>query len=99
MKATVELRVLNELGLHARPATEFVKCALRFKATTITLIKGDQTFVASSILEILSAELDQGTVFLVEADGPEAEQAVEEFTNLMVKLLRDEEADRKGNRP
>lgn len=96
MKATVELRVLNELGLHARPATEFVKCALRFKSTSIILFKGEQTFVASSILEILSAELDHGTVFLLEADGPEAEPALEAFTALMQKILADEEADRAG---
>ena len=90
MKATVELQVLNELGLHARPATEFVRSALRFKTTTIRLHKGDQTFVATSILEILSAELDHGTVFTLEAEGPEAEEAVEVFTALMQRI-RDEE--------
>ena len=91
MKATVELQVLNELGLHARPATEFVRSALRFKTTTIRLLKGDQVFVATSILEILSAELDHGTVFILEAEGPEAEEAVEVFTALM-RRIRDEEA-------
>ena len=93
MKATVELQVLNELGLHARPATEFVKCALRFKATSIRLHKGEHCFVATSILEILSAELDAGTVFLLEAEGPEAEAAVEAFTALMLKIRDDEAAE------
>ena len=91
MKVTVELQVLNELGLHARPASEFVRCALRFKTTSIRIHKGEQWFVASSILEILSAELDHGTIFLLEAEGPEAEAAAEEFAALMQRI-RDEEA-------
>ncbi len=95
MKATVELQVLNELGLHARPATEFVRCALRFKTTTIRFHKSAQTFTATSILEVLSAEMDQGTLFTLEAEGPEAEAAVEAFTALMLRIRDDEEADRK----
>ncbi len=97
MKVTVELRVLNELGLHARPATEFVKCAMRYRTTAICLHKGGQTFTATSILEVLSAELDQGAEFVLEADGPEAEQAAEEFAALMVKILKEEEAGRRGS--
>ena len=91
MKATVELKVLNPLGLHARPASEFVRCAMKFRGTAIILRKGDQTFAATSILEVLTAELDEGAVFSVEADGPEAELALQELAALMVRF-RDEEA-------
>ena len=91
MKSTVELQVLNPLGLHARPASEFVRCAMKFKGTTIVLHKGDQTFAATSILEVLTAELDQGAVFLAEADGPDAEAALQELGALMIRF-RDEEA-------
>ena len=93
MKASVELQVLNELGLHARPASEFVRCALRFKTTSIRLYKGEQVFVATSILEILSAELDHGTVFVLEAEGPEAETVLEAFAALMQKIRDDEAAE------
>ena len=91
MKTTLELQVLNPLGLHARPASEFVRCAMKFKETTVLLRIGDQTFSATSILEILTAELDQGTVFTLEAEGTEAETAVQELAALMVRF-RDEEA-------
>ncbi len=91
MKVILELQVLNALGLHARPASELVRCALKFKDTTIALRKGDQTFAATSILEVLTAELDQGAVFTVEADGPTAEAAVKEIAALMIRF-RDEEA-------
>lgn len=95
MKATIELRVLNALGLHARPASEFVRCALKFRGTALLLRKGDQTFAPTSILEILTAELDQGAAFSLEADGPEAETALQEFAALLVRF-RDEEQGANG---
>ena len=91
MNATAQLTVLNPLGLHARPASEFVRCAMKFKGTTVTLRKGDQTFSATSILEVLTAELDMGSVFTAEADGPDAETVLRELAALMVRF-RDEEA-------
>ena len=87
---TVELEVLNELGLHARPATEFVKCALRYKTTTIVLRKDGAVYAATSILEVLMANLDRGSVFTLEADGPDADQVLRELAALLVKF-RDEE--------
>ena len=91
MKATIELQVLNPLGLHARPASEFVRCAMKFKGTTITLCKDGQTFAATSILEVLTAELDLGAEFTLHAEGPEAEIAVQELAAMMARF-RDEEA-------
>jgi phosphocarrier protein HPr len=91
MPLSIELEVLNELGLHARPASEFVRCAQSFKNTVIRIRRGEETFVATSILEVLSANLDQGTVFILEADGPEAAQALEAAAALMVHFREDEE--------
>ena len=90
MPLTVELEVLNELGLHARPATEFVRCALRYKTTAIVLRKDGAVYAATSILEVLMANLDQGSVFTLEADGPDAAEALREMAALLVKF-RDEE--------
>ena len=90
MPLVIPLEVLNPLGLHARPAAEFVRCAQRYPATTLVLRKDGATYAASSILEILMASLDQGSVFTLEADGPDAEQAVKEMAALLVRF-RDEE--------
>ena len=92
MPLTVEFEVLNELGLHARPATEFVRCALRYKATTIILRKDGAVYAATSILEVLMANLDCGAAFALEADGPEAEEAVRELAALLVKFRDEEQA-------
>ena len=91
MSLKIQLEVLNELGLHARPATEFVRCAQKFKSTRITLWREEIAFAATSILEILTANLDQGSVFTLEADGPEAEEAVREFAAMLVRFKEEEE--------
>ena len=92
MPLAIELVVLNELGLHARPAAEFVRCAQRFPNTTLVVVKEGERFSAGSILEILMACLDQGSAFTLEADGPDAEQAAQELAALLVRFRQDEEA-------
>ena len=87
---TLELTVLNRLGIHARPAAEFVRCAQRFPATKITIVHDGETFVSTSILEVLSASLEHGAKFTVQANGPEAPAALAALTTLM-EHLRDEE--------
>ncbi len=90
MSQTIELTVLNSLGIHARPAAELVRCAQRFTSTKITILRDGEAFLSTSILEVLSASLEHGAYFSVEADGPEAEQALAAFAALM-EHLRDEE--------
>src|SRR5215212_5714100 len=45
-----EVEIVNELGLHARPAAEFVRCVQKFECE-ITIRKGEDHFSAGSILE------------------------------------------------
>lgn len=85
-----KLTVLNKLGLHARPASEFVRCARAFKAE-IRIRKDGETFSAASILEVLSANLDCGAAITVEAEGPDAEQALERLAALLEEFRVQEE--------
>jgi phosphotransferase system HPr (HPr) family protein len=66
-----EVEIVNKLGLHARPAAQFVRCVIRFKST-ITIWKGEENFSAASLLEVLSADLDCGDRVVLEAIGQEA---------------------------
>jgi phosphocarrier protein len=77
-----ELTIVNELGLHARPAAEFVRCATQFRSQ-IFLRKDDKRFSARSMLEILMADLGQGQSAFVEAHGPDADAAVETLADLV----------------
>jgi phosphocarrier protein HPr len=84
-----ELTVLNKLGLHARPAAEFVRCANKFKCQ-IVIRKDGQDFSASSILDVLSANLDCGSQMIVVADGPDAAVALDELAALLVEFEKQE---------
>ncbi|WP_144712013.1 dihydroxyacetone kinase phosphoryl donor subunit DhaM [Curtobacterium pusillum] len=66
---TVEL--VNESGLHARPAAEFVKTAAKYEASV--RVNGVD---AKSLLAIMALALPKGATVTVEATGPDADDAV-----------------------
>ena len=74
-KAKAIFTVLNDKGLHTRPSTELVKCAAHFNAH-VTLTYKDQQVNAKSSLGILLLAAERGAKITVEAEGPEAEQAI-----------------------
>jgi phosphocarrier protein len=87
-----ELTILNKLGLHARPAAEFVRCARKYKATVIIRKDGEE-YSAESILDVLSANLECGARMIVVAEGGgDAEKALEELEGLLEAFrVREEE--------
>jgi phosphocarrier protein HPr len=87
-----EVEIVNEMGLHARPAAEFVRCVQRFQSA-ITIQKDEEQFNAGSILEVLSACLDCGTRITIEAVGPDAEEALERLAELLVKFKEEDQSE------
>ena len=85
-----EVKILNELGLHARPAAEFVRAVQKFKSE-IKLHKGEECFSAGSIIEVLTANLDCGATVVIEAIGPDAEHALDRLERL-IEEFREQEA-------
>ncbi len=84
-----EVTILNRLGLHARPAAEFVRAARSFQCT-VTILKNNDLYSASSILDVLSANLDCGSSMLLRAEGPDAETALERLALLLEEFRRQE---------
>ena len=73
--------ILDELGLHARPAGQLVKMATKYKCDIQAGSIG-HTVDAKSILGVMSLALKQGDEMIVTFDGedePEAAAAVAEF--------------------
>jgi phosphocarrier protein HPr len=84
-----EVEIVNKLGLHARPAALFVRWAIRFKST-ITIWRGEEKFSATSLLEVLTANLDCGARVILEAIGPDEQEAINQLEALLLRF-RDEE--------
>ncbi len=93
-----EVEILNELGLHARPASEFVRAVHSFQCEVV-IHKGDETFSAASILEVLMANLDCGSKMTIEATGPDAEAALDRLAQLLVEFREQEEREHEGTSP
>jgi len=92
MEVEREIVIKGETGLHARPAALFVQIANKYDSD-ITIIKEDQEVNGKSIMGILMLAAEQGTKVTIIANGDDAEQAVEELSEL---LLMDIEPDFTG---
>lgn len=80
MQTTV-VKVLNDEGLHARPAGMLVKAASAFSSDIELLIDGDSAN-AKSIMSIMGLGLTKDTEVTITAKGNDAEAAIKELTSL-----------------
>ncbi|OGR83375.1 MAG: hypothetical protein A2902_03045 [Elusimicrobia bacterium RIFCSPLOWO2_01_FULL_64_13] len=76
-----ELKIENRLGLHARPASLFVRTTNRFKSK-IRVIKDNMEVDGKSIMGLLMLAAPMGTVLKVIADGEDEANLVETLRNL-----------------
>ena len=77
--SALELTVNNEVGLHARPASLFVREASNFSNCDITIqniTTNGPVANAKSILRVLTLGVMQGHRIRVEANGNQAEEAL-----------------------
>jgi len=79
--ASAAFIVENDKGLHTRPSTELVKCAILFNSE-ISLLCNEQKVSAKSLLGILTLAASKGTEVTVEAIGPDAEEAIAAILDL-----------------
>jgi phosphocarrier protein len=77
-----EFVVTSELGLHARPAGQFVALADRFESE-IKVGRGGEWVDGRSVLSLLSLAAGRGTRLCVRAVGPDAREAVEALGALL----------------
>ena len=70
------MTVVNRLGLHARPAAEFVKTASKFEAE-ITVSKDSMEVNGKSILGVMTLAAECGSELVLRAAGTDAEAALD----------------------
>ena len=76
-----QVLVANQLGLHARPASQIAREAQAFASKIIIEGQG-QSVDAKSILDILTLSAAQGSTLEIRASGADATQAVDRLTEL-----------------
>lgn len=77
-----EATIVNQEGLHARPAAKIVRLASSF-SSEIELLKDGLAVNGKSIMGVMMLAAECGSAIVVRADGPDAEQAVEAITQLV----------------
>ncbi len=80
-----KVEVKNKSGLHARPGSEFVALASKFKATikVYRVDKPNRIANAKSLIFILSLGIQQGSVIEIMAEGSDEIQAVDQLVRLV----------------
>jgi phosphocarrier protein len=78
-----DFTISNKLGLHARPSAQLTQVASRF-ASDIHISRGTRRVNAKSIMGVMMLAAGQGATVTVEAEGEDAEQALQAIGQLIV---------------
>lgn len=79
-----KVTITNKTGLHARPASDFVKEAGKFSSKiTIKRLDEEEEVNAKSIVFLLSLGIGQGTEVEISANGEDEQQAVDSLAALI----------------
>jgi len=81
--------IVNSLGLHARPAAEFVKTAARFKANVV--VRKDSLEVnGKSIMGMMMLAAERGSELYIRTEGEDAEEALAALVALVAAGFNEE---------
>ena len=77
-----EATIINQEGLHARPAARIVRLASSFESE-IELAKDGLEVNGKSIMGVMMLAAECGSSIIIRARGPDAEQAVQALAELV----------------
>ena len=91
--ASKDIVVSNKLGLHARPAMQFVDVANQFSASVTVRKGGEEPCDADgkSVMQMIILAATEGTPLRIEADGEDAQKAVDKLAELFESKFGEEE--------
>lgn len=91
-RASRETRIYNTLGLHARPAMQFVDLANRFSSQITVYKGGDEPAEADgkSVMQMIILAATQGTPLRIVADGEDADLALAKLVELLENKFGEE---------
>jgi phosphocarrier protein len=81
-KPRAEVTIRNKKGLHARASAKFVKCAESFDAV-VRVTRDGQTVGGGSIMGLMMLAAGPGSSILIEAEGPQAPEAIDALVALV----------------
>lgn len=80
-----EILLINQGGLHARPATFFVQLCNTFKSS-IKVALGDKQANAKSIISVMALGAGKGKTIILSIEGDDEELALEKISEYFMSL-------------
>jgi phosphocarrier protein HPr len=90
LTVTRQVEIVNALGFHLRAADKFVRLAQGFKAN-VTVICGGHRVSGRSILDLATLAAAFGSRLELQANGPDAEAALDALTGLIGRRFDEQE--------
>tara|TARA_B110000285_G_C15110227_1_gene610582 strand:+ start:969 stop:1232 length:264 start_codon:yes stop_codon:yes gene_type:complete len=81
---TREFTVTNKLGIHARPAAQFVKTASNFSCD-IQVEKDDEQADGKSIMGLMMLAAGHGSILTITTNGDDEDIALEKLGSLIAR--------------
>ena len=91
-----KVQIKNSQGLHARPASLFVKIANRFEAEIIVR-KDHEEVNGKSIMGLLTLAANRGSTVEIEINGSDAEEAMKALEEFLTVECDDLGLERPGS--
>lgn len=88
-----DVQIQNRLGMHARPAAQFVRLAGQFAADIIVSRNGIEVD-AKSIMGVMMLAAEQGATLRVRAEGADAVEAVCALVALLERRFDEDDEGR-----
>ena len=77
-----KVTLTNEIGLHARPASIFIRAAVQYPCDII-VEKNGRSYNAKSIMSVLSISASNGDELVLKASGDKEEEAVKALVDVI----------------
>lgn len=71
-----EVKIINDAGLHTRPAATIVKLAAKYKSE-LQITKDGITINGKSIIGVMTLAAEKGSTLTLTFDGPDEQEASE----------------------
>ena len=83
------VQILNQIGLHARPASLMVNTAGKFQSD-ITVLNGERSATAKSIINLLALRGKMDDILTIQANGIDEKEAVDALAALVKSKFGEE---------
>lgn len=84
-----DIKILNSLGLHARPAAQLVKITTKFDCD-VYISKDKMEVNAKSIMGVMMLAAEQGSFISVKCEGEGEEDCIKELKELIANKFYEE---------